>query len=78
MIECEAPIKAWGNSFGIVIPKKSVIDNNLKANQRVKVIISPFDTTKVRHIFGKLEEWKTPTSKIKEMLKNDLDSKFMR
>ncbi len=77
MFECEARVKAWGNSMGIVLPKKKIVEENISANQTVRVIVSYDKKLTVGDIFGK-KKWKRPTSEIKAMLKNELDSKFFR
>ena len=54
MIECETRLKTWGNSIGIVIPKKTIKKERLHSNQKVKVIITTAKTIKVKDIFGKI------------------------
>ena len=77
MFECEAVVKAWGNSMGIVLPKKKIAEENISANQKVRVIVTPTKKLTVGDIFGKLK-FKTSTHKLKEMWKKELDSKFIR
>lgn len=77
MFECEAIVKEWGNSLGIVLPKKKILEESIAPNQKVRIIVNKTESLKVKDIFGKMK-WKTPTSEIKTMLKKELDSKFFR
>ena len=64
MIEKETRLKKWGNSIGVIIPKEEAEKENLKINQRVRIIINPVDLIRVKDIFGKFKKMKKPTSKI--------------
>ena len=75
MIERETKLRAWGNSIGLVIPKEDVIKENLRPDQKVKVIITPIKTVKVKDIFGKLK-FKRNTEEIMKEVDKELDSKF--
>lgn len=75
MIERETRLRAWGNSIGLVIPKEDVIKENLHPDQKVKVIITPIKTVKVKDIFGKLKFEKS-TEEIMKEIDKELDSKF--
>lgn len=75
MIEHEATLKAWGNSVGIVIPKEDIKKEGLRIDQKVKVIITPVKTLKVKDIFGKLK-LKINTKELLKEVDKDLDSKF--
>ena len=75
MIERETKLRAWGNSIGLVIPKEDVIKENLRPDQKVKVIITPIKTVKVKDIFGKLK-FKRSTEAIMKEVDKELDTKF--
>ena len=75
MIEHETRLKAWGNSVGIVIPKEDIKKEGLHLDQKVKVLITPIKTLKVKDIFGKLKLKKSAKELLKEV-DEDLDSKF--
>ncbi|MBS3122606.1 hypothetical protein J4434_07025 [Candidatus Woesearchaeota archaeon] len=77
MFECEAIVKEWGNSLGIVLPKRKILEESISPNQKVRIIVNKTESLKAKEIFGKIK-WKTPTTEIKTMLKKELDSKFMR
>ena len=76
MIECETKLKTWGNSIGIVIPKDKMNKEHLKANQIVRVIITPIKILRVKDIFGKLKSLKKPTEQIMKEIDRELDSKI--
>ena len=75
MIERETTLRAWGNSIRLVIPKEDVKKENLHPDQKVKVIITPIKSVKVKDIFGKLK-LKKSTEQIMKDTDKELDSKF--
>ena len=75
MIEQETRLKAWGNSIGIVIPKEDIKKEGLHVDQKVKVVITPVKTLKVKDIFGKLK-LKINTKELLKEVDKELDSKF--
>ena len=75
MIEHETKLKAWGNSIGVVIPKEDIKKEGLHVDQKVKVIITPVRTLKVKDIFGKLKLGINTKELLKEV-DGELDSKF--
>ncbi|MFH1440195.1 MAG: hypothetical protein ABIG89_06505 [Candidatus Woesearchaeota archaeon] len=77
MFECETVVKSWGNSLGVVLPKKKVAKENISVNQKVRIIVTSQKKLTAREIFGKLK-FKTPTHELKKMWKKELDSKFFR
>jgi len=78
MIERETKLKKWGNSIGIVIPKEEIEKENLKINQKVRVIINPISPIRVKDIFGKFKKIKKPTKKIMKEIDRELESKFLK
>ena len=79
MVEIKTRLKEVGSSLGLVIPKDEVIKNNLKPNQKVKVIVElQVKGVKVRDIFGKMINIKKPTEQILKELDEELDSKFFK
>ena len=69
MIELQLKTKKWGNSVGLLIPKRY----SLRANQEVKVHIEPakrFST--VKDIFGTLKE-KHSTKQLMHEIDKELD-----
>ncbi len=70
-------LKAWGNSLGIIVPKEQAEKEQLKTEQEVKVIITPKNVLKVKHIFGTLKDWKKPTADIMKDIDKELDSELL-
>ena len=75
MIEHETRLKAWGNSIGVVIPKEEIKKEGLHVDQKVKIIITPVKTLKVKDIFGKLKLGINTKELLKEV-DEELESKF--
>ena len=74
MLECEATIKQWGNSIGVVIPKKEAESEHLKPDQKVRIIVMPVKHVKAGEIFGLLKNWKKPTKEIMREIDEELDN----
>ncbi|MBI2452544.1 AbrB/MazE/SpoVT family DNA-binding domain-containing protein [Candidatus Pacearchaeota archaeon] len=55
MEKLNAIVKKWGNSFGIVLPKKLVEKERIKEGIEITITISPKNKTKVKDIFGILK-----------------------
>ena len=53
----EARVKKWGNSMGVVIPRKIVESQNLKENDRV--VISLIKEADLSDVFGSLKRKKS-------------------
>lgn len=77
MIECEARLKRWGNSLGIVVPKEKVIKENLKPDVELKVILIPKKSLKVEDLWGKFRLSKGQKLKFFDIRK-ELESKWIR
>ena len=75
MIECEVELKKWGNSIGIIVPKEDLEDEGLRPRQKVRAIITPIKTLKVKDIFGK-QKLKRPVSEIMQEIDKDFDKGF--
>ncbi|MBI2576879.1 hypothetical protein HYV84_06690 [Candidatus Woesearchaeota archaeon] len=72
MLEIETVVKEWGNSVGIVIPKEKALREELKANDRVTILLTKeSDSLKVKDIFGSVK-WRIP---IKRMM-DESDKEF--
>ena len=74
MIEVEAKVRRWGRSFGVVIPKEKVIEEGIKENETVKLLIGKKSNV-LKEIFGTMK-FKKSTEKMmreidKEMWGND-------
>jgi antitoxin component of MazEF toxin-antitoxin module len=78
MIECEAKLKSWGNSIGVLLPKEKLKKENLSSNSLVKLIVLPAEKITVADLFGKKKNWKTPTKKLLKEIDKEFDSKFFK
>ncbi|HIH17214.1 MAG TPA: AbrB/MazE/SpoVT family DNA-binding domain-containing protein [Nanoarchaeota archaeon] len=79
MIEIETKTKKWGNSLGVIIPRKLAQEAGLREEEMVRVVIQKQKgVVKVKDIFGKLKGWKKPTSQIMKEIDKDLDSKIFK
>jgi antitoxin component of MazEF toxin-antitoxin module len=74
MIKTET--KRWGNSLGIVIPKKVVQDLNLKPHEEVVVEIKR-SANVLDALFGAAQYKKDPAAILRETRK-ELESKYAR
>ena len=72
MIECEVQLKKWGNSIGLIVPKEALKKDSLRLNQKVRAIITPVKTLRVRDLFGK-GRLKTPTKQLMKQIDRDLE-----
>ena len=64
MIEIEARLKKWGNSFGVVIPMDKIKKEKLSEDDKIEILISK-KRNPLRETFGALK-FKRP---IEEILK---------
>ncbi|MEK6946229.1 MAG: AbrB/MazE/SpoVT family DNA-binding domain-containing protein [Nanoarchaeota archaeon] len=71
MMEIKARTKKWGNSVGVIIPKKMVREGNIKPNQEVTLMITGKPVTRGKDIAGK---WKF--SKSTDALMREVDKEF--
>ena len=72
-MEIEAETRKWGNSLGIIIPKVIVEKENLKQNQKIKILaVETESKTRVKDIFGKLK-FKRPTQEILDEVDRDFE-----
>ncbi|MBI5148280.1 hypothetical protein HZA33_01220 [Candidatus Pacearchaeota archaeon] len=73
MIEVNAKTKQWGNSLGILIPRRAVLKGKLKPEQEIRIIIEKPKATKVRDIFGKLKVRGKSTQKALEEIDREFE-----
>lgn len=72
MSEVEVVAKKWGNSLGFVIPKNISEKENIKENEKFKVVISGKNDT-ISKTFGILKgRIKESVQKIKDQLREEL------
>ena len=75
MIECEAELKKWGNSVGLIVPKEALEKESMKPRQMVRAIITPIKTLRVKDIFGK-QSLKKLTSEIMAQIDGEFEKNF--
>ncbi len=52
MESANVKVKKWGNSFGIILPREIINNNNIKEGAEIEVFIRSKHKTKVKDIFG--------------------------
>ena len=55
MERIKAVVKKWGNSFGLILPKRIVDTEGLKEGTEIIITFEPNNKTKVKDIFGILK-----------------------
>ena len=74
MIEADAIVKKWGNSFGIVLPKLIAKKNKLSPNDKVHILITKVDKKNVvNRLWGALPQWKTPSEELEKFVDKEFD-----
>ncbi len=71
MLEFDARIKRWGNSFGLLIPKQEVNQERLKEKEELHVIIIRKNKA-IEESFGMLKEWSETAQGIKDKTRREL------
>ena len=66
MIEVESTIRKWGRSFGVVIPKDKIKSEDIKVDEKVKIIIMKKENP-LKETFGTLKFKKSTEQMMKEM-----------
>ncbi|MBI4116748.1 hypothetical protein HY449_03315 [Candidatus Pacearchaeota archaeon] len=76
MIEIKTKLRKWGNSFGIVVPQKTIETTEIKEGDEVTILMNKEKTKNVLgEMFGTLKTKKT-TREIMEEIDKELDSEF--
>ena len=66
-------VKKWGNSFGIVIPSEIVVEEKIKENENIEVLILRNSKKVFKETFGILKGKLTKSSQqIKDELRKEL------
>ncbi len=74
MIECEATIKKWGNSLGIILPRMILKKNKFFPHDKVKVIITRIDQKNAaQKLWGVLPKWKTSSEDLERFVDKECD-----
>lgn len=63
MIEIEARVKKWGNSFGVILPKKVIDREKIKEGVKVNITILPRNKMTVAKLLQLAKRNKLPRLK---------------
>ena len=66
--------KRWGNSLGVVIPKRAVEELNLKPHEDLVIEIKKTNNV-LKELFGTLR-WKKPIGDVLREARKELQSKY--
>ena len=72
MMEVEAKVRKWGRSFGVVIPKEKIIEEGIKENETIKLLIIK-RTNVLKETFGTLKFKRTTQEMLDESDREDWD-----
>lgn len=70
MIEINAKLRKWGNSFGIVVPLSKMGNETIREGEEVKVFLTK-ERNPLKGLFGALKGWKINAQKFKEDLRKE-------
>jgi len=71
MIEIKSRLRKWGNSFGIVVPKKIIEKEKAKEGDEVVVLLSRKKDNILKEMFGSFK-FKKPVKKIMDEVNKEL------
>jgi len=72
MIELKTRIRKWGNSFGVVVPQKAVIDGQINEGDEITVLLRKEEGGNVlKETFGILKNWKIDAQKVKDQIRKE-------
>ena len=66
MIEVETKVRKWGRSFGVVIPKEKIIEEGIKENETITLLIGRKNNV-LKETFGTLKFKKTTDRMMREI-----------
>ncbi len=67
----ETVAKKWGNSMGVVIPRKVLESEHIKENQKVKMLIWKDGRKSLKETFGTMKFGKS-AQKMKDEIRSEL------
>jgi antitoxin component of MazEF toxin-antitoxin module len=73
MIQIKSKLRKWGNSFGIVIPTKTIEDISYKEGDEVMILISKDNDNTLKESFGTYKFKKNTEEILKEVDKELYD-----
>ena len=66
MIEVEAKVRKWGRSFGVVIPKEKIVDEGIKENETIHLLIGKKSNV-LKETFGTYKFKKSTQKMMREL-----------
>lgn len=69
MVLVKGVLREWGNSLGVVIPRKKVEEAGLVKDQEVTIEVKAENPLKAA--FGSLKGWKIDSQKMKDELRKE-------
>ncbi|GEM_PF-506893 len=74
MMECEVTVKKWGNSLGIILPKKWAEKGRISPEDKVKVVITSIDRKNAAgKLWGALSTWKASSDELERFVDKEFD-----
>ncbi len=70
MIQVEAKVRRWGRSLGVVIPKEKIVEEGIKENETISLLIGK-KTNVLKETFGTLK-FKKSTQKMMEEIDREM------
>ena len=75
MIKCQT--RQWGNSIGIILPKRFIKENNIHPHEEILVEIKGKSGNILKELFGSgKDKLKRPTAEILKETRKELENKF--
>ena len=73
MQKINTKVKKWGNSLGIILPRRIVSSEQIKEGSEINIIVESKNKTKVKDLFGILKgKLKKDTDEIMEEIDREL------
>lgn len=76
MVSINTKVRKWGNSFGIVLPKKIVERDNIQEGLDITITIEPSNKTDVGDLFNLSKKNNFKSKKHVERLIKDVDDEL--
>jgi len=76
MERIKAVVKKWGNSFGLILPKRIVDTEGLKEGTEIIITFEPNNKTKVKDIFGILKGKTRKSGKSTQEILEEMDEEL--
>lgn len=71
MIEIKSKLRKWGNSFGVIIPRKELEKMSFNEGDEICLFINPVEKNVLKEMFGTFK-FKKSTSKLLQEVDKEL------